>query len=403
MTIAVLELPHSFYGTATINGRDIPVNSVIIAKSNDIEVGRFTVTIAGEYGEEANKRLLVEKGNSSTITFYAQTPQMDNFIKAQQTAAWQSGAITNLSLTFSGEEILKPQGFVGPKPVLYGQVYDGKTAADGAIVTVYPQDNPADTLTDIVGPTGNVAFTGYWKINLFNFKYTNVQNGDVIVVKVTQGGNETIRNYTVNLNDGAHLININFVPLCNDAIPCYEGYINISPGWNSIALTYKPINSSTSETLGKTLSQTILNQGIQDILFEGSSKTYTINGKEYQMDVMYVGGDTTNGDKAKFSINGEITGLLAAGDSYVMQDGAVIRVQNIIQVVYTGAPSMANKVQFLVSPGGCDVIMRFDGQTQHMIEDVIWIDTTTFNLTGTEGYFIHCTNETTFIYEGVLW
>jgi uncharacterized protein (UPF0333 family) len=36
------------------------------------------------------------------------------------------------------------------KPVLYGQVFNGNQSADGSIVTVYPQNNQSDNLTDIV-------------------------------------------------------------------------------------------------------------------------------------------------------------------------------------------------------------------------------------------------------------
>ena len=52
---------------------------------------------------------------------------------------------------------------------------------------------------------------------------------------------------------------------------------------------------------------------------------------------------------------------------------------------------------------GCDVIMRFDGATQEMKDDILGFPDQSFNLVGTEGYFIHCENPIEFEYEGTLW
>jgi PGF-pre-PGF domain-containing protein len=106
---SMAELPHAFYGTAMINGRDVPVNSLIIAKINDVEEGRVRVRTAGMYGDNPLNRLAVQKGDGVTIRFYVQTPEMENMIEAGQTAEWQQGAVTELDLTFNGEEILKPE------------------------------------------------------------------------------------------------------------------------------------------------------------------------------------------------------------------------------------------------------------------------------------------------------
>ena len=54
------------------------------------------------------------------------------------------------------------------KPVLYGQATDGLDAANGAIITVYPEADPTDIITDTVGASGNTALSGYWKVNLYN-------------------------------------------------------------------------------------------------------------------------------------------------------------------------------------------------------------------------------------------
>jgi len=52
----------------------------------------------------------------------------------------------------------------------------------------------------------------------------------------------------------------------------------------------------------------------------------------------------------------------------------------------------------------CDVIMRFDGETQLMQDDILGLADASFALlTPTEAYFIHCDGSGTFTYEGVSW
>jgi len=94
-------------------------------------------------------------------------------------------------------------------PVIFGQMFDGTTPADGSIVTVYPQSDPSDTVTDIVGPTGNFGVSSYWKVNLNNLA-TDVQNGDVIVVNISNGNSNTVRFYTVNMANGAVNYSMNY-------------------------------------------------------------------------------------------------------------------------------------------------------------------------------------------------
>ena len=105
---------------------------------------------------------------------------------------------------------------VDPKPVLYGQAFDGAVAADGSIVTIYPQNNVSDKLSDTVGAAGNVGVSSYWKLEL-NDLDTNVQNGDIIVINLSDGVSYTTRSYTVDLDgDGAVYILLNLDPAFQD-------------------------------------------------------------------------------------------------------------------------------------------------------------------------------------------
>lgn len=87
-------------------------------------------------------------------------------------------------------------------PVLYGQVYDGAIAADGAIVTLYAQKDPSVVLNDIVGIAGNFKLSSYWKLNLNNLK-TTLNNGDIIVIDVVNGAKSARAYYTLDLSKGA--------------------------------------------------------------------------------------------------------------------------------------------------------------------------------------------------------
>src|SRR3989344_641957 len=122
-------------------------------------------------------------------------------------------------------------------PILHGYALDGTASADGSIVTVYPQSNSSDNLTDIVGPNGNTNLSSEWKINLNNLN-KDLQNGDVIVIKITNGSSTTTRTYTVNLADGAVNLSLNYNPAFQDYdndnhfanVDCNDNNAAINPG-----------------------------------------------------------------------------------------------------------------------------------------------------------------------------
>lgn len=109
---AAPQLPHLFYGTATINGADAPIGTVIIAMVDGVERGRITVTEAGKYGgPTANENKLLVQGDDlsdgDTITFTT------NENTAEQTAIFESGAVDELDLTWT---IASPPPLVPPAP-----------------------------------------------------------------------------------------------------------------------------------------------------------------------------------------------------------------------------------------------------------------------------------------------
>jgi hypothetical protein len=113
MAAAVPVLPHEFYGSATINGRDVPSGSVISAEIDGSGKGSVVVFVEGAYGspgitDPTETKLMVQDGQpGDTIVFYVQTPGMANRLPAAETAAYGVGEKQELGLTFSGEEVPK--------------------------------------------------------------------------------------------------------------------------------------------------------------------------------------------------------------------------------------------------------------------------------------------------------
>lgn len=71
----------------------------------------------------------------------------------------------------------------------------------------------------------------------------------------------------------------------------------------------------------------MLGGDVLDTLEEGETRTYTIDGKEYEVTLVIVA-DTAN--SVKFSVNGEITDELKEGHTDVLRDGTEIGVRDIL-------------------------------------------------------------------------
>lgn len=96
-------LPHAFYGTVQINGREAPIGTKVEATGEGVLTGiagnPIVTTKLGRYGSaDPLGGKLVVQGNivkGATITFYV------NDVCAGQTATWHSGEVTQLNLTAS--------------------------------------------------------------------------------------------------------------------------------------------------------------------------------------------------------------------------------------------------------------------------------------------------------------
>jgi hypothetical protein len=87
---------------------------------------------------------------------------------------------------------------------------------------------------------------------------------------------------------------------------------------------------STEHTAKDSISITLLGGSQEDMITGLNSKTYTVNGKEYEVEVV---GVYTRNDEAKvvFNVNGERTKDLAVGDTYAFEEGVEIAVSELLQ------------------------------------------------------------------------
>lgn len=72
----------------------------------------------------------------------------------------------------------------------------------------------------------------------------------------------------------------------------------------------------------------LLGGAIYDILEEGEEKTYTLDGKEYKVEVMII--EDTTPATVTFNINGEVTDQLVDGETEILKDGTLIGISDIV-------------------------------------------------------------------------
>ncbi|MFC1647900.1 S-layer protein [Nanoarchaeota archaeon] len=89
---------------------------------------------------------------------------------------------------------------------------------------------------------------------------------------------------------------------------------------------------------------------VTDVLQEGETKTYTIDGKDYEVTLVFVSNPNTGtGVEAKLSVNGELTDAMGDGGTDILSDGLEIGIQEILVSERGGIVEFflgATKVQF---------------------------------------------------------
>ena len=81
-----------------------------------------------------------------------------------------------------------------------------------------------------------------------------------------------------------------------------------------------------------TLTLTLMGGAVFDTLKEGQTKTYDIDGKQYEVTVVIIADADSSGTdaKVKLMVNGEVTKQLQDGDTDTLEDGTVIGIDDIL-------------------------------------------------------------------------
>ena len=88
---------------------------------------------------------------------------------------------------------------------------------------------------------------------------------------------------------------------------------------------------------------------VTDVLQEGETKTYTIDGIDYEVTAVFIANPNTGTQSAKFSVNGELTQELQAGETDTLSDGLQIGIQEVLTNDRGGLVEFflgANKITF---------------------------------------------------------
>ena len=76
---------------------------------------------------------------------------------------------------------------------------------------------------------------------------------------------------------------------------------------------------------------TLMAGSSRDTLLEGETKSYTVGGKTYEVELSFV-----DSDEAKFVVNGEATNKLKVGETYTLSDKSEIGISEVLYQSYAG-------------------------------------------------------------------
>jgi len=136
---------------------------------------------------------------------------------------------------------------------------------------------------------------------------------------------------------------------------------------NMLGKVFSIVDTRAFHNGGASVKLDLLGGDVLDTLEEGETRTYTIDGKEYEVSLVIV---SDNRESVKFNVNGEITDELVDGDTDVLRDGTEIGIREIL-------PNEADE-----ETGG-DLVEFFLGANKVSLEDTNFTDDV-FNNGGVE-------------------
>src|SRR3989338_3731351 len=101
--------------------------------------------------------------------------------------------------------------------------------------------------------------------------------------------------------------------------------------------TYNIVKARSAQNGPGKLTLTLMAGSEKDTLLEGESKSYTVKGKEYDVNLLF----TDSSNRAKFTVNGETTPLMDEGDTETLSDGTVLGLSEVLYQDYAGGVHQA--------------------------------------------------------------
>ena len=95
--------------------------------------------------------------------------------------------------------------------------------------------------------------------------------------------------------------------------------------------SYTIIQARRTSTAGNNINLILMSGAVKDTLNEGATKTYTIDGKNYEVTLSFV-----DSDSARLTINGQQTKDLHEGESDQLSDGLITMISKILYQDYAG-------------------------------------------------------------------
>ncbi len=126
-----------------------------------------------------------------------------------------------------------------------------------------------------------------------------------------------------------------------------------------LGTTYSIVGTSV-DTTNNEVKLTMLGGAVYDVLGEGETKTYNIDGKDYEVTVMII--EDVSPATVTFEINGEITKQLKDSETTTLNDGTLLGVSDIV-------------LNEAGEAGSGDIVEMYLGASKLRLEDLEYIDT----------------------------
>jgi hypothetical protein len=129
---------------------------------------------------------------------------------------------------------------------------------------------------------------------------------------------------------------------------------------------------------GGTMKLTLMRGAIQTTQEVGETKTYNVNGKDYEVTVMVVSGDTSATAITKMIINDEVTKSLSKDDTFKLKDGVEVGIKEVLPT--KAGDVQQNLVEFFL--GASKIVL--DGQNNRMEIGEEVVNDVTVTITGSQ-------------------